>query len=545
MVHDLVRKTSPSRLLLAGVASLAASACGALTREEPAQWRPAGYLTSSEGARAAALAPVEMRDEEANSPEPAGAPAFVTEAYDHIVENRFVSPRTSPFSTFSVDVDTASYSNVRRFLTTGARPPAGAVRIEELINYFDYEYEGPVGDAPVAIHTEVAPAPWAPEHRLLHIGLQARRIPAVELPPRNLVFLVDVSGSMDEPNKLPLLKSSFRALLGTLTARDSVALVVYAGASGLVLPPTPGDQRETILDALERLEAGGSTNGAGGIQLAYQVAQQSARPGGVSRVLLATDGDFNVGTTSQSELVRLIEQKRDSGVFLTVLGFGMGNYKDSTLEKLADHGNGNYAYIDDLREARKVLVEEGGANLVTVAKDVKVQVEFHPAAVGAYRLIGYENRALRTEDFRDDRKDAGDMGAGHSVTALYELLTPAQAADLVSVDAPRYGGANGPQGSAVTELAHVKLRYKTPQGSASRLLEVAVPLPERTLGRPPSQSFRFSAAVASFGMLLRNSEYKANSSYGLVAELARGALGNDAAGHRREFLNLVSQAESL
>lgn len=541
MFHVFARKSPTCHLLFAGALSLAGCACGTLTRDEPAPWRPAIH-SKSEGARALPLQEMEASDEELSLRQPAGVAVHVTEAYDHIAENRFASPVTSPFSTFSVDVDTASYSNVRRFLTTGTRPPAGAVRIEELINYFDYEYEAPSGDAPVAVHTEVAPAPWAPEHRLLHIGLQARRIAATELPPRNLVFLIDVSGSMDEPNKLPLLKSSFRTLLGTLTAQDSVALVVYAGASGLVLPPTPGDRRETILDALERLEAGGSTNGAGGIQLAYDVAQRGARAGGASRVILATDGDFNVGTTSQSELVRLIEQKRESGVFLTVLGFGMGNYKDSTLEKLADHGNGNYAYIDDLREARKVLVEEGGANLVTVAKDVKVQVEFNPAAVGAYRLIGYENRALRTEDFRDDRKDAGDMGAGHSVTALYELLTPAQAARVASNDTTKYTGANG-TATTVAELAHVKLRYKAPTGSVSRLLEVAVPLSDRA--RPTSASFRFSAAVASFGMLLRESEYRANSNFGLVEELARGALGNDAAGHRREFLHLVARARSL
>lgn len=469
--------------------------------------------------------------------------SFDTDAYDHVVENRFVSARLAPFSTFSVDVDTASYSTVRGFLEAGSRPPASAVRIEELLNYFDYDYGEPSGDQPFVVHTEVAPAPWAPEHRLLHIGLKTRSIPLADLPPRNLVFLIDVSGSMDAPNRLPLLERSFAALLETLREQDTVSIVVYAGASGLVLPPTPGHRRGEILGALDRLEAGGSTNGGDGIVLAYDVAQRSARPGSVNRVILATDGDFNVGVTSQSELVSLIERKRDTGVFLTVLGYGMGNYKDSTLEKLADRGNGNYAYIDTLREARKVLVEEGGANLVTVAKDAKIQVEFNPRWVGAYRLIGYENRALATEDFKDDRKDAGEVGAGHTVTALYELMSPDEAARVIDVDTPKYTGAT-PTPIDVPELGTVKLRYKEPAGATSRLLDVPVRASTRRLDHA-SESFRFAAAVASFGMLLRNSEHRGTSSYALATELARGGLGHDRGGHRSEFLELVAKAESL
>lgn len=474
-----------------------------------------------------------------------GGSEFNTEAYDHIVENRFVSVETAPLSTFSIDVDTASYSNVRRFLSQGSLPPADAVRIEELINYFDYDYSGPRDGRPVAVHAEVAAAPWAPTHRLLHIGMQGMRIAESELPPRNLTFLIDVSGSMDEENKLPLLKRSFRALLETLDEEDTVSIVVYAGASGAVLEPTPANQRRRILDALERLQAGGSTNGGEGIELAYRLAQEHFEREGVNRVILATDGDFNIGTTSQGELVRLIEQKREAGVFLTVLGFGMGNYKDSTLEQLADKGNGNYAYIDTLDEARKVLVEEGGANLVTIAKDVKIQVEMNPQFVGAYRLIGYENRALRAEDFNDDAKDAGEIGAGHTVTALYELLSPEQAASQLSVDGLRYRSApagGGPRDQ--NELCTVKVRYKAPQASKSQFLAFPVAVGGGDV-RSTSDAFRFSAAVAGFGMLLRKSEYGGAVSFDLVNDLAEGAVGSDQGGYKHEFLRMVKQARSL
>lgn len=477
-------------------------------------------------------------------------PEFNTESYDSIVENRFVSAKLSPLSTFSVDVDTASYSNVRRFITQGSKPPNGAVRIEELINYFDYQYEAPRGDAPFGVYTELATAPWAGDHQLLLIGVQGERVAIEHLPPRNLVFLLDVSGSMDEPNKLPLLKRSMAALLQTMGEKDTVSIVVYAGASGMVLPPTSAAKKARIYEALERLEAGGSTNGGEGIELAYRVAQENFRRNGVNRVILATDGDFNVGTTSQSELVRLIEEKRESGVFLTVIGFGMGNYKDSTLEQLADKGNGNYAYIDNIAEARKVLVEEGGANMVTIAKDVKIQVEMNPNYVGAYRLVGYENRVMRAEDFNDDRKDAGEIGAGHTVTALYEILTPEEAARQVSVDGLRYqkpqrsGEEFGGDRVSRGEIATVKLRYKAPQGQRSRIIEVPVQAKVRA-PRHTSSAFRFSAAVASFGMLLRDSEYKGSATYGQVRRLAEGALGEDPHGHKSEFLELVTQAERL
>ncbi len=481
------------------------------------------------------------RDDDAGAPSPGRPQAFNTEAYDHIAENRFVSAANAPLSTFSIDVDTASYSNVRRFITSETQPPPGAVRIEELINYFDYAYAEPRGDEPFAVHTEVGRAPWAPEHRLLHIGLQGRRIAAQNLPPRNLVFLIDTSGSMEDANKLPLLRRSFATLVDTLREQDTVSMVAYAGSSGLVLPPTAGHRRAEILAALDRLQAGGSTNGGEGIQLAYATATERFKSGGVNRVILATDGDFNVGVTNESELVRLIEHERESGVFLTVLGFGMGNYKDSTLEKLADSGNGNYAYIDDFREAHKVLVEQGGANLVTIAQDVKIQVEMNPSQVGAYRLIGYENRLLATEDFNDDRKDAGEIGAGHTVTALYELLTPAQAASEVNVDGLRYQKVT-PREDGSSEVATVKLRYKAPLGRQSRLLEVPV---RAGASAAPSEAFRFSAAVAAFGMLLRDSAYRGNASYALVDELARGALGVDPGGYRREFLGLVQGASRL
>ncbi len=463
-----------------------------------------------------------------------------TESYDHLPETGFVAVADAPLSTFSVDVDTASYSNVRRMLAQGTPPPTGAVRIEELVNYFSYDYPQPAGDDPFAVYTEVAPAPWAPEHRLLHIGLQGRRIAPVAIPPRNLVFLIDVSGSMQGSAKLPLLKQSLAALIETLRPHDSVGIVVYAGASGVVLEPTAGDHKGRILDAIDDLAAGGSTNGGAGIELAYRLAQQARRPGSVNRVLLATDGDFNVGPSSHSALVELIEKKRETGVFLTVLGYGMGNYKDSTLERLADHGNGNYAYIDSLDEARKVLVEEGGANLVTIAKDVKIQLELNPARVGAYRLIGYENRRLTTRDFSDDRKDAGDIGAGHTVTALYELLSPAQAAALAPAERLKYQAPARVNPSA--ELATIKLRYKMPQGAISSLITRPVVDGEATA---TSDAFRFSAAVAAFGLLLRDSKYRGAASYAMVEALARDALGVDSNGHRGKFIELVRQARQV
>jgi Ca-activated chloride channel family protein len=456
---------------------------------------------------------------------PGEAFAQNAESYDEIRENDFRTVARRPLSTFSIDVDTASYSNVRRFLNQGAFPPKDAVRIEELVNYFSYDYPEPKGHEPFSVTSEVSDAPWNPTRRLVHIGLQGKRIEQAEMPARNLVFLLDVSGSMADANKLPLLMRSLRELTETLTEKDRVSIVVYAGASGLVLPPTPGHRRSEIIDALERLEAGGSTNGGDGIELAYRTARATVIPGAVNRVILATDGDFNVGITNQDDLVRLIEEERKSGVFLTVLGFGMGNYKDSTLEKLADKGNGNYAYIDSLSEARKVLVQEAGATLVTIAKDVKIQVAFNPSRVSAYRLIGYENRIMRNEDFADDQKDAGEIGSGHTVTALYEIV-PAAAAGRGD------------------ELMTVKLRYKPPSSEQSQLISFGV---HDTGARLASSShdFRFSAAVAGFGMLLRDSEHKGAASWELVKDLASGAIGKDEHGHRRELIALVDAAKRL
>jgi Ca-activated chloride channel homolog len=468
---------------------------------------------------------------------------FNTEAYDRVEDNPFLAVSSNPLSTFSIDVDTASYANVRRFLQQGRRPPKDAVRIEELVNYFPYEFPQPQGDAPFSVNVEVAQAPWALEHRLVRIGLKGREIPEAERPASNLVFLLDVSGSMDEPNKLPLLQLALKTLVVHLGERDRVAIVVYAGASGLVLPST-GNKR-AMLDALDQLKAGGSTNGGQGIALAYNVAQENFVKGGSNRVILCTDGDFNVGVTSQGDLTRLIEEKAKTGVFLSVLGFGMGNYKDSTLEKLADKGNGNYAYIDTLQEARKVLVQQMGGTLFTIAKDVKIQVEFNPAAVAAYRLIGYENRMLRAEDFNDDKKDAGEIGSGHSVTALYEVVPSGQPVPVASgVDPLKYSKPVEPAaGSASGELLTVKLRAKKPDADTSQLIEVPVRDEGRKYG-DASGEFKFAAAVAAFGMLLRESPYKGSASFAGVLELGEEGRGGDKDGYRGEFLQLVKLARA-
>jgi Ca-activated chloride channel family protein len=464
-------------------------------------------------------------------------PRFNNEAYDHIEESGLRRVAKDPLSTFSIDVDTASYANVRRFLTDGALPPADAVRIEELINYFRFDYPQPARNEPFSITTELAPCPWNGKHRLALIGIRGRDTVDTAPKPRNLVFLLDVSGSMEPPDKLPLVRNAMRMLVDTLTAQDRIAIVVYAGASGLVLPSTPGDHKEAIHQAIARLEAGGSTNGAAGIQLAYQVARRHFVRGGVNRVLLATDGDFNVGVTSQDELVRLIEEERESGVFLSVLGVGTGNLKDSTMEMLADKGNGNYAYLDSLHEARKVLVREGGATLNTIAKDVKIQVEFNPAMVEAYRLIGYENRALRNEDFNNDRKDAGEIGEGHAVTALYEIVPAGTKAAEPSVDPLRYQQAPvRTRAASSSEVASVKVRYKAPDGDASRLVTKLLLDSEV----PMSANLAFASAVAEFGMLLRNSEHKGTASYAAVA-----ARGSDPEGYRAEFIKLTDLAAAL
>jgi Ca-activated chloride channel family protein len=470
---------------------------------------------------------------------------FDTEAYKHIDENPFFEVARAPLSTFSIDVDTASYSNTRRLLRDGRLPPKDAVRIEELVNYFSYDYPQPAGNAPFSITSEVSACPWNRAHRLVHIGLQGRRVHKEDLPPANLVFLLDVSGSMNSPDKLPLVKSSLRMLAEQLSARDRISIVVYAGSSGLVLPSTPGDRRGEILAALDSLEAGGSTNGGAGIQLAYRVAVENFIRGGINRVILATDGDFNVGTTSEGELTRLIEEKRKSGVFLSVLGFGTGNVKDATMETLADKGNGNYAYIDELQEARKVLGEQLGGTIATIAKDVKIQVEFNPRQAAAYRLIGYENRLLRDQDFNDDAKDAGEIGAGHTVTALYEVVPFGQKFENPGVDALKYQRPAEVSSNANSkELMTIKVRYKDPDANDSKLLSVWVADAGGTLENA-SNNFKFSSAVAGFGMLLRDSKYKGDARYTDIAQLARAAAGADSHGYRNEFVQLVERAHTL
>lgn len=509
-------------------------------------------------------------------------PGFNTESYAHIRENDFQRVATSPLSTFSIDVDRASYANVRRFVQSGERPPVDAVRIEEMINYFPYDWgrtdrarapnagqarnerrraaESPFGEHPFAVTTEVWNAPWRPEHRLVRIGLHARSVETAHLPPSNLVFLLDVSGSMASPDKLPLLKKAFALLVEQLRPSDRVAIAVYAGAAGLALPSTPGNQRGEILAALEDLRAGGSTAGGEGIRLAYDVARKHFMEGGNNRVILATDGDFNVGASSDAEMVRLIEKQRDDGVFLTVLGFGTGNLKDSKMEQIADHGNGNFHYVDNLLEARKVLVEEMGGTLLTLAKDVKLQVEFNPAQAAGYRLIGYENRLLDDEDFADDAKDAGELGAGHTVTALYEVVPAGTevprggAAEPLRYQPGRGSGESEGAGEAEGaeqsegvptafdgELLYVKVRYKEPDETTSKLLAQ----PVDAAADSPSDDFRFAAAVAGFGMLLRESPHSADYTLDDVIRLAGASKGADPRGYRGEFVRIVETVRDL
>jgi Ca-activated chloride channel homolog len=465
-----------------------------------------------------------------------------TERYEHLDDNAVKLAAEHPVSTFSIDVDTGAYANVRRFLTAGQLPPQDAVRVEEMINYFDYQYTAPTNrQTPFSVSTEMAAAPWNKEALLLKIGIKGMEVAAEERPAANLVFLIDVSGSMQSPDKLPLLKSAFGLLTDQLTARDRVSIVVYAGSSGVVLEPTPGDQKRKILDAIGRLEAGGSTNGAEGITRAYDLARAALVKGGINRVVLATDGDFNVGVVNFEALIDLAEQERASGVALTTLGFGTGNYNDQLIEQLANAGNGNYSYIDTLSEARKVLVSELSSTLVTIAKDVKIQVEFNPAEVLEYRLIGYENRMLAREDFNNDKVDAGEIGAGHRVTALYEVV-PVGAKGRV--DDLRYGKptvASGVKG----EFAHVRLRYKAPEGDSSQLLEFPVRKSAVAALERSSNDFRFAVSVAAFGQLLRGGKYVGSFDFDDVHELAVRSVAADRDGYRREFLSLVKTASSL
>ena len=480
--------------------------------------------------------------------------AFNTARYGNIEENSFLVAASNPLSTFSIDVDTASYSNIRRFIENGSLPPKDAVRVEEMINYFAYYYPQPNDNAPFSINLDAASCPWQPAHRLVRIGLKGREMPNEKRPASNLVFLLDVSGSMEPANRLPLVKQAMRLLVEKLGENDRVAIVVYAGASGLALPSTTGDRKEQIFAALENLQAGGSTNGAQGIELAYQTAAEHFIKGGVNRVILATDGDFNVGTTSEGDLVRLIQEKAKGGVFLSVLGVGDDNLNDSMMQKLADKGNGNYAYLDSIDEAKKVLVRQINGTLVTIAKDVKIQVEFNPARVASYRLIGYEKRVMRKEDFNNDKIDAGEIGAGHTVTALYEVVPaggePNPAASVPPVDPLKY---QSPDPAAVAtslgktaspELLTVKLRYKAPDGDMSKLIERPF-VDNGAQFASAAPDLKFAAAVAEFGMILRGSEFKGNGTLGAVTEWAREGKGADPNGYRAGFLELVRKAERL
>lgn len=463
-----------------------------------------------------------------------------TEGYNKVEEVSFKNVTESPLSTFSIDVDTASYSNLRRFLSTDNMPPQDAVRIEEMINYFHYDYPKPEANEPFSVTTEVGTCPWKTDHQLVLVGLKGKDLDTANLPPSNLVFLIDVSGSMEDPNKLPLLQKAFAKLTNQLSDKEKVAIVTYAGAVGLVLPSTPGSEKSKILLALENLHAGGSTAGGQGIQLAYQIAKENFIKGGNNRVILATDGDFNVGASSDAEMVRLIESKRDEGIFLTVLGFGEGNLKDSKMQQIADKGNGNYFYIDTIMEAQKVLVKELGSTLFTIAKDVKLQIEFNPAQVKAYRLIGYEKRVLANEDFNNDKKDAGELGAGHTVTALYEIIPAGSQETVNGVDPLKY------QQTQVTksdEMLTVKLRYKEPDGNESKLITKTLSAP--ATGQVISENFRLATAVSEFGMLLRKSEFKGTANYQEILDILKGLKGEDKDGYRSELIQLIEKAKAL
>jgi Ca-activated chloride channel family protein len=471
---------------------------------------------------------------------------YNTEEYSNIAENGFHKASDDPLSTFSIDVDAASYSNVRRYLNNNQLPPAGAVRTEEMINYFKYQYPQPTGKDPFSINTEISDCPWSKENKLVLIGLQGKNIPVENLPASNLVFLIDVSGSMMDENKLPLVKASLKMLADQLRENDRISIVVYAGNAGLVLPSTSGSNKIKIKTAIDALEAGGSTAGGAGIELAYKTAQENFMKEGNNRIILCTDGDFNVGASSDDDMVRLIEKERNQGIYLTVLGYGMGNYKDSKMQQLADKGNGNHAYIDGINEAKKVLVNEFGGTLFTIAKDVKLQIEFNPAKVAGYRLIGYENRLLNKEDFNDDKKDAGELGSGHTVTALYEIIPAGvRSPFLKDVDPLKYQKNNEQISSSFNgEILTVKFRYKDPGKDNSELIVHTVADKIIDINNT-SDNFRFATSVADFAMLLRNSEYKGNSSYEQVVTLANASLGKDSEGYRKEFISLVKKAAIL
>ena len=465
-----------------------------------------------------------------------------TEEYDRIYENSFKDVQQNPLSTFSIDVDKASYSNIRRFLENGELPPRDAVRIEEMINYFSYHYAQPDDEHPFAIHTEIGNCPWNKEHSLIKIGLQGKTLDYEHLKPSNLVFLIDVSGSMEDANKLPLVKKSLKMMLENLQPTDRIALVVYAGAAGVVLPSTSIDQKDDIVSAIDKLTAGGSTAGGEGLELAYKIAKNDFIANGNNRVILCTDGDFNVGVSSTSEMVRFIEEKRKENIYLTICGFGMGNYKDGKLEQISNAGNGNYFYIDQEAEANKVFVKELRANMYTIAKDVKIQVEFNPEKVKAYRLIGYENRVLANEDFNNDTKDAGELGAGHTVTALYEIVPVGASTPVNTTDPLKYQKNIKSEKAKTNELVTIKFRYKPITSDISKLIVKTI---VDTDGNKVSADFQFSAAVAEFGMLLRQSKYKGSADYKTVVSLAKDALANETDKEKDEFIDLVEKANSL
>ena len=539
-------------LLLVTAISLGVTACASATRPQAApsdqsraKAEESAPTSQPKSAGAAAPSPMLVREVRSSPAQVSSAAAATSatatgsegaasggagaanEEYAAIVENTFKKTSEDGVSTFGVDVDTASYANVRRYLKGGSLPPPDAVRIEEIVNYFDYGWKAPATGAPIAVTTETADCPWTRGNRLLAIGLRTRGVSADNLPPANLVFLVDTSGSMGEPDKLPLVKRAFSLLAETMRAQDRVALVAYAGSAGLVLPPTQGSDKAKILAALEELGAGGSTAGGQGIALAYETALAGFRKGGNNRVILATDGDFNVGPSSEEALVKLVESYRDKGVFLSIIGVGTGNLKDSRMKAIAGKGNGNYGYVDTIAEARRMLVEEMGATLLTVAKDVKIQVEFDPAVVESWRLIGYESRILAAEDFADDKKDSGEMGAGHRVTALYEI-EPSQTASAPAATAP----------------GRLRLRYKKPDAAESELMEFVLSGGGGSLATA-SEDLRFASAAAAYGMLLKGSRYKGRADWPMVLELAKGASAKDQSGRRAEFIALAEKAASL
>lgn len=515
-------------------AAITAAACSTGQRHQPIAAEPAPTKPVSAAVMSDRMAPISPASEEIGM-------AYIEvdrENYGIVIDNPIHIAQETPVSTFSIDVDTGAYSNVRRWLNNGQLPPHDAVRIEEMINYFDYTYQRPADPSmPFLVHTETGVAPWNDRAQLLKIGIQGYEVEADAIPAANLVFLVDVSGSMNSPDKLGLLKQSIRLLVRQLDQNDRIAVVVYAGAAGLVLPPTPGNRGGEIMAAIDRLQAGGSTNGAAGIDLAYEMARQGFIAGGVNRILLATDGDFNVGTTNFESLIDLVERQRNSGIELTTLGFGTGNYNDHLMEQLADAGNGNYAYIDTANEARKVLVDELSSTLFTIARDVKIQIEFNPAVISEYRLIGYSNRMLNREDFNNDQVDAGDIGAGHTVTALYEVVLQGQPG---RIDPLRYQ-AHTNTTTANDEWAFLRLRFKRPGQSASELIEI----PVTASTQAPSEDFRFAAAVAAFGDALRGGRYNGPFGWQSLIDLAASARGNDTYGYRSEFLQLINTARAL